>query len=248
MKQTRNLLITIAVLLLVLYWMPLTTVNINTDQGTWRVPLGMRYSSSGDHTYIFTGPRSTYSVGKDAENAIHSYPEMQCYGNTYYYDQEHDVSYTGHSEQGQLMTELTYHYENGNTCLGWTVDDEIAWPFGDLQDVDVTKEQAMENDWFVIENGIAQNMWIYNDFSRMVKQGVLCYLRTMIIEGTNVKYIDIQVLEETGYRVLTKENGKVSEQTYRRFSDQEENGVKEVNVYLYGTADEAPVLLFEVKQ
>ena len=33
-----------------------------------------------------------------------------------------------------------------------------------------------------------------------------------------------------------------------RFSDQEENGVKEVNVYLYGTADEAPVLLFEVKQ
>ena len=146
------------------------------------------------------------------------------------------------------MTELTYHYENGNTCLGWTVDDEIAWPFGDLQDVDVTKEQAMENDWFVIENGIAQNMWIYNDFSRMVKQGVLCYLRTMIIEGTDVKYIDIQVLEETGYRVLTKENGKVSEQTYRRFSDQEENGVKEVNVYLYGTADEAPVLLFEVKQ
>lgn len=241
----------LACVIAVAYFMPFTTVVTKDSQGrSWRVPFGMHYSSSDDDSVTFTGLRSTYAVGKDAENALHYNEEMACYGYTYFYDKGNDLSFKDEHEESHdgLMTTLTYHFEPGNTCAGWTVDDEIAWPFGDIRDVDVTAEEAMENDWLVIRDGITQNIWVYNDFSRMVKQGVYCYLRTMIIEGNEVKYVDIQALSDSGFKVLIKDKLGVSEEICRRFSDKEENGVKTVSVYRYGTAEEKPQVLFEVKQ
>ena len=242
----------IIVVVIGLYFMPFITVNTTDPNGhVWRVPFGASFSSQEDGKVNFHSIRSAYALGKDADNALHSYEEKECYGNTYYYDKNNDVSFTGYTTTSGLSQTLTYTYEDGNACLGWTYDDEIAWPFGDIEDVDwnITPEEARENEWFVMEDGIATNPGAYNDFSRMIKQGVYCYQRMMEFEqGKLVKITDIQLLESGRFQVTQRDNTSVTTSEYARLSDQEkEDGSKDVMVYKGAYATEDAVLLFTVR-
>ncbi|MBP3891550.1 MAG: hypothetical protein J6D29_05190 [Solobacterium sp.] len=240
------------VVLIALYFMPFITVETKDDKGhTFRVPFGTTYVNQDAEGIHFRSPRSAYSLGKDAENALHSYEEKSCYGNKYFYDKENDVSYTDFIIDGMLMHSLTYRYEKGNACEGWTYDDEVAWPFGKIEEVDdsITKDIAMEKGWVVIVDGKTLNVPAYNDFSRMIKQGVYSCQRIVFYEGTKVKeVIDIQLLESGKFKITTCKNGVVETKEYARVSDNElEDGSKEVNVYESAYATEKPTLLFVVR-
>lgn len=226
-----------------LYYMPFITVETSDDQGrTWRVPFGLSFVSDDGSTLSFKGIRSGYAVKKDAENAMQSYTETKCYGNTYYYSEDNDVSFSSYDVDGQT---LAYHYVSGNACAGWSDDDEIAWALGDIEEATqgIITDEAVEKDWFVIEDGIALNPGIYNDFSRLVKQGVYSALRTMIVEGNDISFVDIQLLEEpviqtvgsnsqeAYYKVTVLKDGEVSEEYYTRYSETADVDPRVVSVY-----------------
>ena len=106
-----------------------------------------------------------------------------------------------------------------------------------------TPQEAADKNWFVIVDGKALNPGIYNDFSRLVKQGVYSILRTMIVDGSEVKFVDIQLLEEpmkqkagdneqdAYYRVAVKTAAGIDEQYYTRFSETNETTPRIVSVY-----------------
>lgn len=235
-----------------LYFMPFITVTKQDANGKpWRVPFGTSFVAQEEGKIQFSGLRSAYSLGKDAENALHSYEEKGCYGNTYYYDKENDVSLKGYTVDGSLMHTLTYEFDNGNACEGWTYDDEVAWPFGKIEDVadTITPEEARNQEWFVMEDGKATNIGAYNDFSRMIKQGVYCYQRMVAFEaGKLVQITDIQLLESGRFLVQQRNQTGTTTQQYARLSDQEkEDGSKDVTVYQGAYAEEDAVLLFTVR-
>ena len=141
---------------------------------------------------------------------------------------------------------MTYHFEKGNACKGWTLDDEVAWEVGALEDADMTidpMKAAQDLEWFVIVDGKALNPGIYNDFSRLVKQGVYSILRTMIVENGEVKLIDIQLLEtpveqqagankqEAYYRAAVRTADGIEENYYTRYSETAETNPRRVSVF-----------------
>lgn len=250
MRQTLKRLAIGILIVLAMYYMPFITIRVQDNLGrSWRVPFGTQFSQAQDDKLIFTSFRSAYSLGKDADNAFHTYEEKKCYGKTYYYDKDNQVSFYEHTETGALPTTLTYNFEAGDACLGWTLDDEIAWPFGKIEDVDMnlSAEQAMENEWIVIKDGKTLNVGAYNDFSRMIKQGVYCYSRAYIIDGNQTKVIDIQLLEDGKFLVRTRSGETIEEKTYVRFSDKEENGKKDVTVYEIQDKDAKGIVLYTVQ-
>lgn len=234
-----------------LYFMPLFVTDVADDQGmVWKAPFGVSFDKMTDNSVVFTSWRSAYALGRDAENAVHAYEEEGCYGNTYFYDEVHDVSIYGHGEESGFPGSVVYYYEPGNICSGWTLDDEIAWPFGDPDDAytGLTKETALEQGWLVIEDGDCLNIPVYNDFSRMVKQGVFCYLRTVIFEGNTHRIVDIQLCEDGHFRVIRCDETSCEEEEYIRLNDFEEaDGSKPVYVYQENSALAEPELLFTVK-
>lgn len=234
-----------------LYFMPFVASDAVDEAGqAWKVPFGASFVQRTENSAVFRAFRSAYALGKDADNAMHSYEETGCYGQTYYYDEVQNVSIYAHSEEGGLPSTLTYWFEPGNICEGWSLDDEIAWPFGDPSEAikGLTKEKALEEGWLVIEDGICLNVPVYNDFSRMVKQGVFCYLRTVIFEQGECRIIDIQLLENGHFRVLRCAGAAAFAKDYIRLSDSElEDGSKPVCVYEENSALAEPELLFTVK-
>ena len=235
-----------AACILALYFMPFVTVNSSDASGhAWRVPFGCWYVSSYAGSITFQGVRSAYALQKDAANALHASKEIKCYGKTYYYQEENDVSLSGFETRQGIPSTVTFFYEKGNACLGWSGDDEVAWEIGALADVDfaITPEEAAEKNWFVIVDGKALNPGIYNDFSRLVKQGVYSILRTMIVEGDTVKFVDIQLLEDAVkqkageneqdayYRVAVRTAEGIEEQYYTRYSETNETTPRIVSVY-----------------
>ncbi|MBQ1446508.1 MAG: hypothetical protein IIZ14_04555 [Solobacterium sp.] len=251
MSRILKRMIAALAVLCALYFMPFVTSGTTDDTGKkWNVPFGASFVQRTDSSAVFRSFRSAYALGKDAENAVHSYEETGCYGRTYYYDEVQDVSIYAHTEENGLPSTLTYHFENGNICAGWTLDDEIAWPFGDpLASIKgLTKEKALEEGWLVIEDGVCPNVPVYNDFSRMVKQGVFCYLRTVIYEQGVCRMIDIQLLENGHFRVIRCDGTAAEEKDYIRLSDSEQaDGSKPVYVYEENSALAEPDLLFTVK-
>ena len=245
MKRLKPLLIVLAVLA-ALYFMPFITVETSDSDGTlWRVPFGTSLVSKSDDSVTFSGFRSGYALAKDSENALHAGEEVKCYGETYYYREDSDISLEGYTVDNGIPATVTFHYRKGNACLGWTGDDEVAWEVGAIEDADlaITSEEAMELDWFVIQDGKALNPGIYNDFSRLVKQGVFSILRTLIIEGDDVKIVDIQLLEnakevkagdnvqEAFYRAAVKTKDEITEDWYTRYSETTETNPRIVSVY-----------------
>ena len=246
MKRFRGLL-TALVVLAALYFMPFVTVEASDDAGrTWRVPFGTAFAAKSETDITFSGYRSGYSLSKDSENAIRSGEEIKCYGNTYYYQEDKDVSLTGYTVQNGFPSAVTYHFEKGNACKGWTLDDEVAWEVGALEDADMTidpMKAAQDLEWFVIVDGKALNPGIYNDFSRLVKQGVYSILRTMIVENGEVKLIDIQLLEtpveqqagsnkqEAYYRAAVRTAEGIEENYYTRYSETAETNPRRVSVF-----------------
>lgn len=232
--------------------MPFITIQKQDEQNrTWRVPFGTQFLRSEDGKLVFTSFRSAYSLGKDAENAFHMYEEKKCYGKVFYYDQDNDVSFYQHTEEGGLPSTLTYNYEKGDACYGWTLDDEIAWPFGKIEEVDLnlSPEEAMEKEWIVIQDGVTLNPGAYNDFSRMIKQGVYCYSRAYIIEKGETSIIDIQLLEDAKFLVRKRTKDKTTEETYVRFSDSEQaDGSKPVTVYKIQDKNAEGEILYTIKQ
>lgn len=251
MKKPLRIAAIIAAVLVAVYFMPFITVNVQDSQGrTWRVPFGTSFVQDTGSELSFSSLRSAYALEHDAANALHSYKVSKCYGNTYYYDSANDVSLSEAAAAGVLPTTLTYQYASGNACAGWTDDDEVAWSFGDIKEAGkvTTAEAAEEKGWLVIEDGKALNPAVYNDFSRMVKQGVMCYLRTMIIENGSARFIDVQLLESGRMRVQTWDGSTATDEEYARFSDTEEtDGSKPVYVYK-GNDKSNGVLLFTVMQ
>ncbi|MBQ9046683.1 MAG: hypothetical protein IJ120_02175 [Solobacterium sp.] len=242
---------TAAVIVIALYFMPFITVKTTDSTGrTWRVPFGVSFRADENNTLTFSSIRSAYALGKDADNAFHSYEESKCYGRTYYYDADNDVSLVSHEESGILPTRLRYVYEEGNACAGWTLDDEIAWPLGEITEVNwqMTPAEATEKGWITVDGEKALNMPAYNDFSRLMKQGVYSAQRVMLYSGENLqKIIDIQLLESGRFRIVQRTGDQVTEEIYARLSDQEdENGVKEVCVYNGSFKEEVPILLFRI--
>ena len=246
MKRFRGLLTALAVLA-ALYFMPFVTVETaDADGGIWRVPFGSAFVSKSDTDVTFSGYRSTYSMAKDSENALRSGEEIKCYGNTYYYQEDKDVSLTGYTVNGGFPSSVTYHFEKGNACEGWSLDDEVAWELGDIKDADLSidpMKAAQDLEWFVIVDGKALNPGIYNDFSRLVKQGVFSILRTMVVENGKVKLIDIQLLEtpvkqqagantqEAYYRAAVRTADGIEENFYTRYSETAETAPRKVSVY-----------------
>ena len=251
MKRILPRTIAALAVLCALYFMPFVTSGTADDAGkNWNVPFGSSFVQRTEDSAVFRAFRSAYALGKDADNAMHSYEETGCYGQTYYYDEEQDVSIYAHTEKNGFPSTLTYHFKEGNICAGWTLDDEIAWPFGDPLEAmkGITKEKALEEGWLVIEDGNCLNVPVYNDFSRMVKQGVFCYLRTVLYEQSECRFIDVQLLENGHFRVLYCNGAEVLEKDYIRLSDSEqEDGSKPVFVYEENSAQAEPVLLFTVR-
>lgn len=241
-----KVILTAAAVLLALYFMPFVTVKSRDDAGrTWRVPFGCWPAASKDGQVSFSSVRSAYALGRDAANALHSAKEIKCYGKTYYYQEDNDVSLSGFDTASGIPASVTFYYEPGNACLGWSGDDEVAWEVGllDQAEFTISPQEAAEKNWFVIVDGKALNPGIYNDFSRLVKQGVYSILRTMIVEGSEVKFVDIQLLEEpmkqkagdneqdAYYRVAVKTAAGIDEQYYTRFSETNETTPRIVSVY-----------------
>ncbi len=237
--------------LLALYFMPFITTEVEDGQGQpWNAPFGVSFRSMDETSVTFSSLRSAYALGRDAENAVHSYEEEGCFGLTYYYDPVHDVSIRAHEEHGGLPSTLVYLYDAGHVCEGWTLDDEIAWPFGDPEEAygALTEEAALEEGWLVIRDGKCLNVPVYNDFSRMVKQGVFCYLRTVLFEGGEYRIVDIQLCEDGHFRVLECDDAGCTEKSYIRLSDSEDSeGKKPVQVYSENSAQAEGVLLFTVE-
>ena len=214
-----------AAVLAALYFMPFVTLECTDNAGrSWRVPFGTGFSNSTDDSVTFSGYRSAYSLARDSDNAIRSGEETKCYGKTYYYLE--DIK--------------------GNACKGWTLDDEVAWEVGALKDADMKidpMKAAEDLQWFVIVDGKALNPGIYNDFSRLVKQGVFSILRTMIVENGEVTLIDIQLLEEPEiqqagdntqeayYRTAVRTADGIEENYYTRYSETAETSPRIVSVY-----------------
>ena len=235
-----------AAVLAALYFMPFVTVEGKDGAGRqWRVPFGTWFVADTGNEITFRGLRSSYALAKDSENALHSGREIKCCGNTYYYQSDKDVSVSGYETGGGLLSSVTYHYVPGDACLGWTGDDEVAWELGALSEVDpsITPEAAAEKDWFVVVDGKALNPGIYNDFSRLVKQGVYSILRTMITENGEVTFVDIQLLEnpekvkvgeneqEAFYCVRVRKGDWIEENYYTRYSETAETDPRIVSVY-----------------
>lgn len=246
MKRFKGLIGAVLVLAAV-YFMPFVTVETKDERGSvWRVPFGTSFSGSTDSTVTFSGFRSAYALDRDSANALHAAEEIKCYGNTYYYRKDSDISLSGYSVKGGFPASVTYSYQKGNACLGWTNDDEVAWEIGELKDADLSidPEYAVsELEWLVIKDGVAMNPGIYNDFSRLVKQGVPSILRTLIIEGNQRTITDIQLLEEAVvqkvganeqdayYRVAVKRDSGIEEGYYTRYSETAEVNPRTVSVY-----------------
>ena len=264
MKRFRALL-TAAAVLLALYFMPFVTVQTADDEGrVWRVPFGTSFAGKTDRSVSFSGFRSGYSLASDSENAMHAGEEIKCYGKTYYYQSSNDVSLSGYTVTGGLPSTVTYQFEPGNACLGWTGDDEVAWERGALEEADLTidpMKAAEELEWFVIVDGKALNPGIYNDFSRLVKQGVYSILRTMIVENGSVVLTDIQLLEhpyeqkvgnntqEAYYKVSVRNSQGITENYYTRYSETAETNPRRVSVYqkdAEGTEHETVLFTYSV--
>lgn len=246
MKVTRRILVVIAAVA-ALYFMPFITVSSSDNANrTWRVPFGTWFSGATENSVTFSGIRSSYALAKDSENALHSGEELKCYGKTYYYLSDSDVSLDGYHTASGIPASVTFTFQKGNACKGWTGDDEVAWEIGAIEDADLTidpQKAADDLQWFVIVDGTALNPGIYNDFSRLVKQGVFSILRTMIVEDGNVKLVDIQLLEypekqkvgnntqEAYYRVAVRTEAGSEERFYTRYSETAEVNPRTVSVY-----------------
>lgn len=233
-----------------LYFMPFITVESRDGEGRkWRIPFASWFVSDDGSSLTFASIRSAYAAGKDSANAMHSYEEVTCRGNTYYYDADNDVSFSGYDASSGFPSSVEYHYVSGNACKGWTDDDEVAWAIGDISEADlsISAEDAEEKGWFVIQNGIALNEPAYNDFSRMVKQGVYSILRTLVIDGPDRKLIDVQLLEnpatveqknsegvsvkaEAFFKVVTRSAEGSETNYYTNFSDTKSDGTYPVQV------------------
>ncbi len=62
-----------------LYFMPFVTSGTTDDAGkNWNVPFGVSFVQRTDSSVVFRSFRSAYALGKDAENAVHSYEETGC--------------------------------------------------------------------------------------------------------------------------------------------------------------------------
>ena len=246
MKVTRRILVVIAAVA-ALYFMPFITVSSSDNANrTWRVPFGTWFSGATENSVTFSGIRSSYALAKDSENALHSGEEIKCYGKTYYYLSDSDVSLDGYHTASGIPASVTFTFQKGNACKGWTGDEEVAWEIGAIEDADLTidpQKAADDLQWFVIVDGTALNPGIYNDFSRLVKQGVFSILRTMIVEDGNVKLVDIQLLEypekqkvgsntqEAYYRVAVRTEEGIEERFYTRYSETAEVNPRTVSVY-----------------
>lgn len=261
----------IVILVVAVYFLPLVVVDVKgADGSVWKGPVFSSLSSVDNDSVTFSSIRSAYALGKDGENAMHYHTENTCRGISYYYDEGNDVSYYEvDSDASFPLNSVTLKYEPGDACEGWTTNDEVAWPFGDIRDVDwnITPQEAMDKDWLVIVDGKAQNPGVYNDFSNMVKQGVYCLIRTVIYEGDSVSsVVDIQMMEievegqdtdatmagvqkNTGnsFHVSIRTADDVSEDDYIRLSDNEENGKKPVLVYKENDAGAEGTLLYTVQ-
>lgn len=240
------------VVICAVFFMPFITVETKDSSGSsWRVPFASFFHTKDDSSISFTSFRSGYALRKDADNAFHSYEEEKCHGNTYYYHKENDVSLKNYETTGLFPVTLTYSFEEGNACEGWTYDDEVAWPFGKLEDVSfmMTPEESEANGFYVIEDGKSRNIGVYNDFSRLFKQGVYSKLRTMEYENGTLKTIyDIQLLEDAHFKVGIRTQDHMEEDIYARISDSENaTGGKDVCVYRYASKNAEPIFLFEVK-
>ncbi len=254
MKRFLKIIPAVLVLLLAAYWMPFVTVNISADGNTYRVPFASSVEKDADGQVTFTSPRSAYALAKDADNAMFAYGEVKCRGNTYYYDEENDRSYYDVEVSSGIPSRFSYYYEKGNACAGWTEDDEIMWPYGDPKDVDLEKVdvEAVVSDedapWFVIENGEARNLYLYNEHFRMFKQGVMCYFRTMVIEGNERKLIDIQLLtpDAGAFYIRTNNAEGVEEGHYARVTETDIGGETWMCAYKKQWEGEPPVPLFKV--
>ncbi len=247
MNSTLKRVLAAVLILAALYFMPFITVKGTDDiSRTWRVPFGTWFEGKTDSTVTFCGVRSSYALAKDSENALHSGEEKKCYGKTYYYLEDSDISLEGYETTGGIPARVTFHFQSGNACAGWTGDDEVAWELGSIKDADLTidpQKAADDLEWFVIVDGKALNPGIYNDFSRLVKQGVYSILRTMIVENSEVKLIDIQLLEnpeiqkvgeneqEAYYRVTVRTGDEITETSYTRYSETAEVTPRTVSVY-----------------
>ena len=270
MKHLKRIAI-VLILVVAVYFLPLVVVDVKGSDGSiWKGPVLSSISSIADGSVTFSSVRSAYALGKDGENAIHYHTENTCRGISYYYDENNNVSFYGEeTKAGFPLNNVTLQYEQGDACEGWTTNDEVAWPFGSISDVDwnITQEEAKAKDWLVIVDGKALNPGVYNDFSNMVKQGVYCLIRTVIYEGDSVsKIIDIQMMEievegedtddtmagiqkNTGnsFHVTIRTEDGVTEDDYIRLSDNEEDGKKPVLVYKENDANAEGTLLYTVQ-
>lgn len=251
MKKSLKITLAVAAALAVCYFMPFITVSTKDSSGrTWRVPFGSSFVSDDGTQLTFSSLRSAYALSKDGANAYTSYTEATCYGKTYHYDDVNDVSFTGYTTKAGLMNELVYTYESGNACAGWTSDDEIAWKYGDITEVDLntTAEEAGELGWLYIEDGTAANLAVYNNFSRCVKQEIASYLRALVHENGTVKVIDIQ-LKSDGTCTAVTWDGK--EKTAIPCDRITETGDSETERQVYAAngavVDGESTLLFTVK-
>lgn len=250
MNRSLKILFICIIALVGLYFMPfITTDVIGSNHKTYRAPFGVSFIQDDGEYVCFSSIRSGYALSKDAKNALYSYGETECYGKKYYYDSQNDISYDSIDTKLGLISELRYHYVNGNACEGWTKDDEIAWPFGKIEEVDlmISKEAALEAEWLVIENGSSLNPAAYNNFSRLVKQGVPSYFRAIQMDEEN-SLVDIQLLTDGKFKVLQRDSRGIHEEIYARLSEViDENGLKNVSVYKGHGAEEAPIILFKVQ-
>lgn len=247
MKKGPKTLAGLIVLVLLGYFMPFITVTETDDEGKkWIVPFASSFLEKDDETAVFTSPRSSYALRKDAQNAIHSYEEQKCYGTVYYYDSEKDISYERVEVVSGMPGRVIFHFRQGNVCEGWSVDDEIAWEDGDPLKIDpsINPQQAMENGWIVVQDGKLLNVAQYFDFSRMVKQGVLCMQRVLIYEADSLTVLDIQLMEDASFRLIRVEDGVSATERYGRFTEVEtENGLYAA-LYRGMNQEEEPTVLF----
>ncbi len=236
----------------VLYMMPFITTDTEDYAGrVWRVPFASSYAEDSGSAITFKSIRSAYALNSDAANAVHSYTEKKCYGKTYYYNADSNVSISSYTASaGFPLNSVTYEYAENDACAGWTDDDEIAWAAGSINDIDmnIDEDKAIENGWYVVKDGtpVSSSVPFYNGFARLVKQSQPSYFRTLVIENGVNTIIDVQYMSDTSIVVSMRKGDSVDIQTYSYVGTEEIDGTTVFCAY-YGSGDqEKPNVLYPV--
>ncbi len=198
MKVKLTIVLVALAVIIGLYFMPFTTTTTNSEISGYSfvVPSFTSFDSEEQNNVVFDSLRSSYALSKDVENALAAYESITCKTVTYYYDEMQDITINSATlHAGFPFNSVTYNYQQGNPCLGWSIDDEVAYPYQNLEQLpqELDLEAMVDMGYFVVDQGKALNYERYDRFIVNQNNGILDYLRIVnVLDDQNTVIIDLQ--------------------------------------------------------